>query len=99
MFACIYQILKRGDLFYVKNGKLSESKIRVDYIKSKMIDGKGVHIGMRYEYGVYVSLTLLIDRAVCPTKTVEGLDEVKVLKLEIIENEEIIEIIEYAKPL
>lgn len=38
---------------------------------------------------------LLIDRAINPNKTVEGLMEIKVKKLEIIEDGEIIEIIEY----
>lgn len=95
MFACIYQIMKTGAVFYVENGKLSGTDIRIDYIKSKSISGKGVHLGMRYEEGVYVPLTLLIDRAINPTKTVEKLAEIKVQKLEIIENEKIVETIEY----
>lgn len=44
------------------------------------ISGKGVHLGIRFEENVYVPLTLLIDRAVNPTKTVEGLTEIKVQK-------------------
>lgn len=95
MFACIFQIMKTGAVFYVENGKLSGTDIRIDYIKSKSISGKGVHLGMRYEEGVYVLLTLLIDRAINPTKTVEKLAEIKVQKLEIIENEKIVETIEY----
>ena len=95
IFACIYQIMKTGSVFYVENGKLSGTDIRIDYIKSKSISGKGVHLGMRYEEGVYVPLTLLIDRAINPTKTVEKLAEIKVQKLEIIENEKIVENIEY----
>lgn len=95
MFACVYQVLKNGMIFYVENGKLSGTDIRIDYIKSKSINGKGVHLGMRYEDDVYVPLTLLIDRAVNPTKTVAGLNEIKVQKLEIIEKEKIIETIEY----
>lgn len=94
MFACIYQIMKTGAVFYVENGKLSGTD-RIDYIKSKSISGKGVHLGMRYEEGVYVPLTLLIDRAINPTKTVEKLAEIKVQKLEIIENKKIIETIDY----
>ena len=41
-------------------------------------------------------LTLLIDREVNPTKTVEGLTEIKVQKLEIIETEKVIETIKYS---
>lgn len=95
MFACIYQIMKHGTVFYVKDGKLTDSDIMIDYIKSKMIDEKGVHIGMRFEEGVYVPLTLLIDRAINPTKSLEGLQQIKVLKLDILENNRIIESIEY----
>ena len=95
MFACVYQIMKTGAVFYVRNGKLPESEVRIDYIKSKLISGKGVHLGMRFEDNVYVPLTLLIDRAINPNKTVEGLMEIKVKRLEIIENAKIIEVMEY----
>lgn len=95
MFACVYQIMKMGIVFYVEEGKLSGTNIRIDYIKSKSINGKGVHLGMRYEEGVYVPLTLLIDRAINPAKTVEGLKRINVQKLEIIENEKIIDIVEF----
>ena len=95
MFACVYQIMRTGAVFYVEEGILPGTEIRIDYIKSKSISQKGVHLGMRFEDGVYVPLTLLIDRAINPTKTVEGLTEIKVQKLEIIEAGEIIETIEY----
>lgn len=94
MFACVYQIMKTRAVFYVENAKLSGTDICIDYIKRKSISGKGVHLGMRFEGGIYVPLTLLIDRTVNPTKTVEGLVEIKVQKLEIIENEKIIETVE-----
>ncbi|MFI3215094.1 MAG: hypothetical protein R3Y24_17440 [Eubacteriales bacterium] len=97
MFACVYTILKTGNMFYVEEGKLLDTKIRVDYIKSKEIDAKGVNLGMRFEEGVYVPLTLLIDRAIDPNKTVRNLKAIKVLKLEIIENEQTLESIEYAE--
>lgn len=95
MFACVYQIMKTGAVFYVDDGKLIGTNIRIDYIKSKLINDKGVHLGLRYEEGVYVPLTLLIDRAINPNKTVEGLKEIKVDKLEIIENGEIVEKVDY----
>ena len=49
MFACVYTVLKTGNLFYVEDGKFQDSEIRIDYIKSKEIDSKGVNLGMRYE--------------------------------------------------
>lgn len=95
MFACVYTILKTGSLFYIEDGKIPESETKVDYIKSKEISSKGVHLGMRYEEEIYVPLTLLIDRAINPNKTVKNLKSIKVLKLEIVEKEKIIECIEY----
>ena len=95
MFACIYFILKTGDLFYVPNGKLEGTKIRVDYIRSKIISTKGVNVGMRYEEGAYVPLTLLVDRAINPDETVKKLKQLKVSKLYIKENDKIVETIDY----
>lgn len=95
MFACVYTILKTGNMFYIEGGKLEGTEIKIDYIKSKEIDSKGVHLGMRYEEDVYVPLTLLIDRAIDPDKTIKNLEKIKVMKMEIIENEKIIETICY----
>ncbi len=50
---------------------------------------------MRFEEGVYVPLTSLIDRAINPRKTLTGLSQIKVQELEIIENGKIIETIQY----
>lgn len=99
MFACVYQIMKTGTVFYVEGGRLPGSEVRIDYIKSKSICGKGIHLGMRFEDNVYVPLTLLIDRAISPNKTVEGLMEIKVKRLEIIEGGKIIEATEYNEDL
>ena len=74
---------------------MKNSEVKVDYIKSKIINGKGVHLGMRYEEEVYVPLTMLVDRAVNPDKSLEGLDKIEVRKLEIIESGKIIETIEH----
>ena len=95
MFSCVYQIMKHGPVFYADEGKVPGTEIRIDYIKSRIISEKGVHIGMRFEEGVYVPLTLLIDRAVNPKKSLEGLKEIKVNKLEIMEDGKIVEVINY----
>ncbi|MFI3212896.1 MAG: PBECR4 domain-containing protein [Eubacteriales bacterium] len=97
MFACVYTVLRTGSLFYIEGGQVPNSEIRIDYIKSKEIDSKGVNLGMRYEENVYVPLTLLIDRAIDPTRTVRNLTLIKVMKMEIIENNIIIESKEYKK--
>lgn len=95
MFACIYYIMKSGSLFYVKNGILDGTKIKINYVRSKIISTKGVNIGMRLEEGVYVPLTILIDTAANPYKTVEDLYPQRVFKLLIKENDELIESIYY----
>jgi len=95
MFACVYNILRTGNLFYVKDGKLEGTDIKIDYIRSKIISKKGVNLGMRFEDGAYVPLTILIDTAIDPYKTVKNLEAKKVLKLCIKENDTIIETIEY----
>lgn len=97
MFACIYYIMETGDIFYIEDGKLQGTEIRIDYLKSKIISGKGVNIGMRLvDNGEYVPLTVLIDRAINPTKTVEKLKALRVIKLEIIEEEKIIKVVTYS---
>ena len=95
MFACICYVLKTGATFYVQGGQLDNSLVRINYIRSKIISQKGVNVGMRYEENAYVPLTLLIDRAINPTKTITGLIPMKVSKLEIIENGNIIEDVHY----
>lgn len=95
MFACVYQILKAGNCFYVPNGKIPDTDIEVDYILYKLIDEKGVNVGIRYEDDTYVPLTLLVDRAIDPTITISKLEHIDMEKLEIIENDTVIEMITY----
>lgn len=95
MFSCIYTVLKNGNLFYVHEGILNGTKVKVDYIKSSIIDTKGVNVGMRFIDEVYVPITILIDRAINPQKTTQGLKEVKVIKLEIIENHQVVDTVIY----
>lgn len=97
MFACIYYIMKSGNLFYVENGTIAGTRIRVNYIRSKIISGKGVNVGMRLEDGAYVPLTMLIDTATNPYKTVDKLHPQKVFKLFIKEDGKVIEEIYYNK--
>lgn len=95
MFACVNYILKEGNIFFIEGGKLKDSDVRVDYLKSKIISGKGVNVGLRFEEGVYVPLTILIDKAIDPQKTIRGLTRLNVARLEIIESGEVIETVHY----
>lgn len=65
--------------------------MKADYIKYALIDNKGANVGIRYFENQYIAYTMLIDRSSNPTATVEGLVPIKIEKLEIIRNGEIVD--------
>lgn len=93
MFGCIYQIMKDEELFYIKDKQLKDSSVKADYIKYALIDNKGANVGIRYFENQYIAYTMLIDRSINPTATVEGLISIRIEKLEIIRDGEIVETI------
>lgn len=93
MFGCIYQIMKDEELFYIKDKQLKGSSVKADYIKYALIDNKGANVGIRYFENQYIAYTMLIDRSINPTATVEGLIPIIIEKLEIIRYGEIVETI------
>ena len=93
MFGCIYQIMKDEELFYIKDKQLKDSSVKADYIKYALIDNKGANVGIRYFENQYIAYTMLIDRSINPTATVEGLIPILIEKLEIIRDGEIVETI------
>lgn len=93
MFGCIYQIMKDEELFYIKDKQLKDSSVKADYIKYALIDNKGANVGIRYFENQYIAYTMLIDRSINPTATVEGLIPIRIEKLEIIRDGEIVETI------
>lgn len=94
-FACVYHLLREGDVFFVECGKLKDTDIEIDYLKSKTISSKGVNLGMRSDDDVCVPITMLIDRAIDPNKTTRGLMEFYVAKMEVWEDGNIIEVRHY----
>jgi len=94
-FACIYEIMRNNKLFYVKNHILNGTTINVEYIKHGIINEKGINIGIRKMNGLLTAFTVLVDRAINPTATIEGLKPVEVIRLEIIRNHKLAEKIEY----
>ena len=93
MFGCIYQIMKDEELFYIKDKQLKDSSVKADYIKYALIDNKGANVGIRYFENQYIAYTMLIDRSSNPTATVERLIPIRIEKLEIIRDGEIVETI------
>lgn len=81
------------ELFYIKDKQLKDSSVKADYIKYTLIDNKGANVGIRYFENQYIAYTMLIDRSINPTATVEGLIPIRIEKLEIIREGEIVETI------
>ena len=81
------------ELFYIKDKQLKDSSVKADYIKYALIDNKGANVGIRYFENQYIAYTMLIDRSINPTATVEGLIPIRIEKLEIIRDGEIVETI------
>ena len=69
----------------------------MDYLSYKLIDEKGINVGILYEDNTYVPLTLLVDRAINPTATIDKLKHIDMKKLEIIEDGTIKDTIIYSK--
>lgn len=63
----------------------------MDYILYRIINNKGMNLGIRFEDGIYVPLTLLISKAINVEKYLANSTFKSVQKLEIIENNIIIE--------
>lgn len=81
------------ELFYIKDKQLKDSSVKADYIKYALIDNKGANMGIRYFENQYIAYTMLIDRSINPTATVERLIPIRIEKLEIIRDGEIVETI------
>lgn len=94
-FGCIYDIMRNNKLFYVKNHIINGTAINVEYVKHGIISEKGVNIGIRRIDGLYTAFTVLIDRAVNATATIDGLQAKEVSRLEIIRDHQIVETIVY----
>lgn len=94
MFACIYRIMKNEKLFYVERHQLDSSSVAADYIKYALIEQKGVNVGIRLLDGKYMAYTLLVDRSINPTATIDSLVPVRIKKLEIIRNGSVVETVE-----
>ena len=72
MFACTYNTLRKGHAFYIPSGKVKNtSNVEVDYILYRTLHNNsennngnmnGMNIGIRFENGKYVPLTILISK-------------------------------------
>ena len=88
MFACTYNTLKQGTVFYIPSGKVKNTNnVRADYILYRTLENNnGMNIGLRLEDGIYVPLTILISRQCSLMNYVDESNCKKVLKLEITDN-------------
>lgn len=71
-FACMYNCLKTGTVFYIPSGKVNGTvSVYMNYIVHRKINNisptgitqNGINIGIRREKGIYTPLTILISKA------------------------------------
>ncbi len=64
MFACTYNTLRKGQVFYIPSGKVKNTRdVKVDYILYRTLDNNnGMNIGIRQERERFVPLTILISK-------------------------------------
>ena len=107
MFACIYNTLRKGQVFYIPSGKVKNTNnVEVDYILYRTLhnnsgnnngNSNGMNVGIRLEDGKYVPLTILISKQSALMDYVDVENFKLVEKLEIFDDSEnIIETICYA---
>lgn len=103
MFACTYNTLRKGQVFYIPSGKVKNTNnVEVDYILYRPLqnnggNNNGMNIGIRLEGGKYVPLTILISKQSALMDYVDVEDFKLVERLEIFDNSgNIIETISYA---
>lgn len=62
MFACVYYVLKHGEMHYLPTGKVPNTKnVKSDYILLCDIGSKGMNIGMLQVGDRFVPITILIS--------------------------------------
>ena len=103
MFACTYNTLRKGQAFYIPSGKVKNTNnVEVDYILYRSLqnnggNNNGMNVGIRFEDGKYVPLTILISKQSALMDYVDIENFKLVEKLEIFDDSgNIIETINYA---
>lgn len=103
MFACTYNTLRKGKTFYIPSGKVKNTNnVNVDYILYCTLlnnngNDNGMNVGIRFENGKYVPLTILISKQSALMDYVDIKDFKLVERLEILDKSgDIIETISYA---
>lgn len=69
IFACVYQTLRLGEVFYCPSGMVNNTKsVNMDYIIYRKVPDKGLNIGIRKDKQskVYIPLTVLVSKAIKP---------------------------------
>lgn len=96
MFACTYNTLRKGKVFYIPSGKVKNTNnVEVNYILYRTLynnsgnnngNSNGINIGIRLERDKYVPLTILISKQSALMNYVDIDDCKLVKKLEILDN-------------
>ncbi len=86
MFSCIYDALKYGETFYIPGKSVPNTKnVSCDYIIYREINNKGLNLGIRYEDGCFIPLTILISKSSNLTKYIDAATPKQIDKLKIID--------------
>lgn len=86
MFSCIYNTLRNGNVFYIANKKVPNTKnVSVDYLMYRVVGTKGMNVGFRYDNGCFVPITILISKQIDIEKYIKG-TEIRIVKELIISN-------------
>jgi hypothetical protein len=103
MFGCVYNTLRKGHVFYIPSRKVQNTNnVKVDYIIYRTLynnnnNDTGINLGIRFENGKYVPLTILVSKQSSLMNYVDIKDFKLVEKLEIYDDSEnIIETLTYA---
>lgn len=73
MFSCIYDTLKYGRVFYIPDKSVPNTQsVKCDYIIYRKLNNKGLNLGVRYEDGCFIPLTILISKSSYLTKYIDN---------------------------
>lgn len=98
-FSCVYSTLRYGRVFYFPNRAIPNTQsVKVDYLIHRIVDGKGINLGIRSVDNIFVPLTILVSKASNYSKYIDANNQKVVSRLCIsnVETNEIIENIIYS---
>jgi len=86
MFSCLYDTLKFGRVFHIPDRSVPNTQsVKCDYLIYRNLNNKGMNVGIRYEEGSFIPLTILISKSSNLTKYIDATASKIVKELKIID--------------